>query len=123
MKFEVQLPWPDKILNPNSRAHWAAKSKAVKKYRDNVAKCCLAAQLHIHKHSLIKGGFPLPIEITFFPPDKRKRDLDNMIASFKSGQDGIADITAINDCHFEVTYSVSNRPDFAGVKVQIGVKQ
>ena len=32
----------------------------------------------------------LPLYLTFYPPDKRKRDDDNMISSFKAGRDGIA---------------------------------
>jgi hypothetical protein len=33
----------------------------------------------------------------FYPPDKRHRDLDNMLASVKYGLDGIAEAWGIND--------------------------
>ena len=44
--------------------------------------------------------------ITFHPPCKRKRDRDNMIAAFKSGQDGIAECMGVDDHRFVPTYRV-----------------
>jgi crossover junction endodeoxyribonuclease RusA len=46
------------------------------------------------------------VAITFCPPDKRRRDLDNIIASFKAGADGIADGLGIDDSLFNCTYSL-----------------
>jgi crossover junction endodeoxyribonuclease RusA len=34
------------------------------------------------------------------PPDRRARDLDNMLASIKSGLDGLADALEANDRRF-----------------------
>lgn len=45
-------------------------------------------------------------KVTFHPPDKRKRDRDNIIASFKAGQDGLADAWGIDDNEFEITYAL-----------------
>lgn len=44
------------------------------------------------------------IAVTFRPPDKRRRDKDNMIASFKSGQDGIADALGVDDSTLPVSH-------------------
>ena len=70
----------------------------------------------------------LHLWIDFYPPDRRARDDDNMIASFKSGRDGIADALGIDDkrfiCHPFVSdqiggmvkFSVTTDPTTAGVK-------
>lgn len=50
----------------------------------------------------------IKVLITFFPPDKRARDLDNMIASFKAYQDGIADAIGLDDRHWITSYAVSS---------------
>ena len=97
---DLSLPWPPKDLSPNSRTHWAKRSKAAKAYR---SACCLAASQFVQN-----GGWPhLPtiggdihLWIDFYPPDRRHRDDDNMIAAFKAGRDGIADALGINDRRF-----------------------
>ena len=33
----VKLPWPPQQLKPNWRGHWAAKARAVKRYRSDAA--------------------------------------------------------------------------------------
>ncbi len=43
---------------------------------------------------------PVSLEITFHPPDERRRDLDNCLASIKLGLDGIAEALGIDDRHF-----------------------
>lgn len=40
---------------------------------------------------------PLPVKITFCPPDRHHRDDDNMIGSLKSGRDGMAAALRIDD--------------------------
>jgi crossover junction endodeoxyribonuclease RusA len=47
----------------------------------------------------------LNVTITFFPPDKRRRDLDNMLASLKSGLDGVSDVVGIDDSKWTITLS------------------
>ena len=46
------------------------------------------------------------VAIKFYPPDNRKRDRDNMIASFKSGQDGVADALGMDDALWVPEYDV-----------------
>jgi crossover junction endodeoxyribonuclease RusA len=54
-------------------------------------------------------GFPARfVDITFHPPDKRKRDLDNCLASFKAGLDGIADALGVNDCQFKLSLEMGS---------------
>lgn len=90
----VTLPWPPTTLSPNSRAHWAAKARAAKKYRRDCGYATVGA----------RGGVSLPANIimtvTFRPPNARPRDADNLLASIKSGIDGLCDALAINDRQF-----------------------
>lgn len=110
---ELILPWPPKILSPNARAHWSKRSKAAKAYRQECFVLCKSAKI---KMPVTDGLVHFFVE--FFPPDRRHRDDDNMIASFKSGRDGIADALGINDKKFRCHPSVS--ADVGGmVKVRI----
>lgn len=40
------------------------------------------------------------VELTFYPPCKRNRDRDNLLAAMKSGLDGLADAMNVNDRRF-----------------------
>ena len=87
----IRLPWPPADLSPNSRAHHMARARAVKKYRTDAGLMALA------KGCRDLGCERLTVEITFYPPDNRRRDTDNMLASIKAGLDGIADATGVDD--------------------------
>ena len=95
MSKVVVLPWPSKELSPNATLHWAKKSKKKKEYRTACWALALEAKLEAPQ-----GEERFPIEITFYPPDKRHRDADNMVAAIKSGLDGVADALKVNDRRF-----------------------
>ena len=112
--MEITLPWPPKDLSPNARVHWTKKSKAAKAYRNECAWTVKASG------SLPAFGFvgAIFLEIEFYQPDKRARDLDNMLASIKSGIDGIADALGVNDSRF--VYQIRRAETIGGmVKVAI----
>jgi crossover junction endodeoxyribonuclease RusA len=44
------------------------------------------------------------IAIEFCPPDYRRRDRDNLIASMKAATDGLADALGIDDSKFITSY-------------------
>ena len=44
------------------------------------------------------------VQDCFLSPYKRRMDLDNMIARFKSGGDAIAELCGVDDSDWEVTY-------------------
>lgn len=90
----IELPWPPKELSPNARTHFHAKARAAKAYREQAYWIANASPLAMPS----EGGIALRIE--FYPPDARKRDLDNMLASFKAAIDGIADAHGVNDQRF-----------------------
>lgn len=89
--YTLHLPWPPKELSPNSRVHWGRKAKAAAKYRRD---CTIVAQ---GAGCRALACDSLSVAMTFQPPDMRRRDTDNMLASIKSGLDGIADATHVDD--------------------------
>ena len=108
----VFLPWPPKELSPNASIHWAKKAKFKKAYRHDCWALALEASLKAPE-----GPEKIRLEITFYPPDKRHRDADNMVAAIKSGLDGLADALRVNDRLFLPTFIFSDEP-----KGQIVVK-
>lgn len=92
----ISLPWPARELHPNSRSHWAVKSRATKAARTQAY--WLA---HMGMTDLTEG--PIAVRIVFHPPDKRRRDLDGMLSACKAYLDGIADAHAVDDNRFRLT--------------------
>lgn len=104
-KWEVTLPWPDKKLSPNARVHFFTRSKTAKRYRYACKLRTLAAAQAERWNlaalrDLVSEGGKIHLFIDFYPPDRRDRDDDNVIAAFKAGRDGVADALKIDDCHF-----------------------
>lgn len=102
---EVKLPWPPAGLSPNDRLHWAKKALAAKRYKHT----CWA--LALEEKVSAKWDGPVHLWVTFAPPDRRHRDMDNMIASIKSGLDGLAMALKVNDSRFVLHLNVSTLRD------------
>lgn len=103
----IELPWPPAELNPNRRLHWAQRSKASRAYRQ--ACYLLTKQAGIQAP---EGRLLLALE--FVPPDRRRRDDDNILAAFKSGRDGIADALGIDDSRFVAQHELRSEPVTGG---------
>ena len=95
----IELGWPAKALSPNfrSRSHWpktkalaAAKSEAFYAARSVVGPGYMAA-----------NDKQLKLVLTAYPPTKRNRDADNMLASLKGHLDGIALALGVDDSIFD----------------------
>lgn len=102
----ITLPWPDKRLNPNARLHWRKLGEAKSKARWDAAFLAYEAmkgQAQVYREGLPVDG-PIALTVSFYPPDKRHRDDDNMISSFKAARDGIADALCVNDRRFRPHY-------------------
>jgi Holliday junction resolvase RusA-like endonuclease len=85
----VVLRWPDAALSPNGRVHYMTRHRAVTKYRS------LARYLGDGQKRLKKPVCAvLPLVAT-----KRRRDLDNVLASLKSALDGLTDAGWWEDDH------------------------
>src|SRR3990167_2941520 len=87
----LSLPWPPDELHPNKavRLHWSVKAKARRMYREQVGWLAKEAQIEQLKSSTLKP--PVIAQTTFFVPNRRRRDVDNLMASLKAAWDGIVD--------------------------------
>ena len=111
------FPWPTKMLHPNTPGHWAAKAKAKKAYRTACRRIVEQTE----------GSMPpmgpddaLRVTLTFYPPNKRDRDWDNLLASMKSGLDGLADGLGVNDSLFRPAIHVADQiGGFVRINVEV----
>lgn len=110
--MKLELPFPPAILNPNARPHWRSFSKAKKKYRHDCHWLSLQAKPEFQEGKIY-------LEITFHPPDNRKRDKDNIIAAFKAGQDGMADAWGVDDSLFSASYHIGDVVKHGSVSIEI----
>jgi crossover junction endodeoxyribonuclease RusA len=99
--MQITLPWPPKELSPNARMNWAALAKIKAEYRKV---CYFNAIEQDCKTRVFDKTTALPMSVTFYQPDRRHRDDDNMIQAFKSGRDGLADAFGVNDRLFRCSY-------------------
>ena len=109
----IDLPWPHKSLSPNARIHWAPKAKLTASYR---SECGWRARA--------QGVYPTDADrvrmtITFCPPDARRRDMDNLVASTKALRDGLMDALGVDDSKFIVTYAIGDIEKGGLVRVEI----
>jgi len=88
----VSLPFPDSRLFPNrsNGHHWSVRGKASKESRE-FARLASISLIRADSSSLNLKDKYLPLRLTFYPPDRRWRDTDNLHSACKPYQDGIAD--------------------------------
>lgn len=92
----LEFSWPNKLLSPNARPHHFVKAREVRKAKMDA--------YHLTKANHwgdLQGAKKLRVTFTFCPPDKRKRDLDNVFSSMKAARDGIAEALHIDDSKWE----------------------
>lgn len=97
----ITLPWPPKELSPNARLHWRALDRAKKAYKTE----CAWHLLEQPVPDIEPGRIPLTISIA--PPDKRKRDRDNLQYALKYGLDQLARHLGVDDYLFDPSYIFS----------------
>lgn len=101
--FILTMPWPAlKPLSPNWRGHWREKAKAKRTFR-----MVWWAEAK-HQGARKMDAEAAKVTIVFHPPDKRPRDIDNLLASTKSGLDGLADAIGIDDSKWQIAISKSD---------------
>lgn len=102
----LELPFPPRELSPNARLHWGKKSGVAKRYRRAcfvlTKKAICGGHIDVRRlREIVEDGGKVHLFMDFYMPDRRHRDDDNLISSFKSGRDGIADALKIDDRHFQ----------------------
>lgn len=94
--MEINLPWPHRDLSPNARVHWRVKHRRCHSYRHTCSWACVDQGVRKIDAQAIKAT------IIFFPPDARRRDVDNMLASIKAAIDAVAEAIGIDDSKFNI---------------------
>lgn len=97
MTFTIELSYPSPLLSPNARAHWRKVNDARQAQHDEAY---IAAR---QETEWIGETYQVHATLTFHPPDSRRRDLDNMLASMKGALDGIAAALGVDDSVFTLT--------------------
>jgi crossover junction endodeoxyribonuclease RusA len=117
MSMTFTFPWPTKMLNPNTPGHWAAKALAKKAYRTACRRIVEETEGHM---PAMGPDDVLRVSMRFYPPNKRDRDWDNLMASMKSGLDGLADGLGVNDSLFRPAVEVDSQiGGFVRVTVEV----
>ena len=112
--MKLNFTYPSPKLSPNARGHWSKSASTKASYRHECSTEC-------RKQGVKQLEGPIHAVITFYPPDKRKRDLDNMLSSFKSGIDGIVDAIGVDDSDWTIT--ISKGQSVSGGKVEVQIAQ
>lgn len=95
----ITLPWPPSKLSRNSsQGDYNGKARSARLYRSDALICALR---DARGHKAPDGQIML--DMTFCPPDLRRRDLDNLLAMAKQGIDAIAEVLRVDDECFEFT--------------------
>jgi crossover junction endodeoxyribonuclease RusA len=97
MSLRVNLPWPHKDLSPNARIHWKAKHRRRHAYRHTCSWACVEQKVRRIDAESVSAT------ILFYPPDARRRDVDNMLASVKAGIDAVAEAIGVDDSKWDLT--------------------
>lgn len=109
----VDLPWPHKDLSPNAHIGWKAKHRRRHAFRHTCAWACAAQRLRKIEADRVKAT------ITFSPPDARRRDIDNMLASMKAGIDAVAEAIGVDDSRWNITIRRASPVKNGNVQIEI----
>lgn len=111
---EIFLPWPDRKLSPNARVHWATLARVKRRAKGDAFWRTREAGLgKIEADSL-------SVRYVIYPPNRHARDTDNVIASLKAAQDGIAEAIGIDDSKWTTSYRMAGAIEKGGmIKVEL----
>jgi crossover junction endodeoxyribonuclease RusA len=114
---EIILPWPSSDLSPNatSHAHWRKRQQAAK--RAKADGYMLAAMVGVRPPT---DDRTIVLTMEFHPPDRRRRDLDNMFGSCKHALDGIAQAMGVDDQRFGFVLSREDPVKDGKIVVRVG---
>jgi len=117
---DLILPWPSADLSPNSRGHWGKRMRATKEARGLAFFMARKIGWNVSLSKPWQNDAPVRLHIDVFPPDRRRRDDDNLSARFKAYRDGIADALGVNDSRFRESLFIHDNPKPGGqIRVRI----
>lgn len=116
----IELPWPPKELAPNVtvKTHWTKKGEIAKKHK-NVCLWTLREALG-HAKPILPPEGPLEVRITFYEPDRRKRDMDGLLSQNKHSLDAVAEYLGVDDYRFELILKRGGVVKYGKVVLEIG---
>lgn len=94
--WRVDLPWPHPSLSPNAHVGWRTKHRHRHSYRHTCSWSCVDQKIRKIEAESIKAT------IIFSPPDARRRDVDNMLASIKAAIDAVAEAIGVDDSKWSI---------------------
>ena len=116
--LKIVLPFPAAALNPNRRSGRSWQATAAEKVEAWQAGKIATLEALEGKRPII--ATPVKFSITFYCPDRRRRDIDNLLASLKPSLDGIAQATGIDDSVIEEMQLIK-RYDLSNPRVEIDI--
>jgi crossover junction endodeoxyribonuclease RusA len=96
VRTKIRLPWPSSKLNGHAKGHWRAKALATKRYREACAWLAKEAAVPCDPQAILT--------FTYYPPNYRRRDAQNMPGMLKAAVDGIADAMGCDDREFRCRF-------------------
>lgn len=91
--MRIKFPWPHKDLSPNGRKHRMEVARLKKRAKSDAF---FEASAHEDCRAF-RGASGVHVDLVFLPPDRRKRDLDNMLGSCKAMLDGLSEAIGVDD--------------------------
>ncbi len=79
----ICLPWPNRFLSPNARLHFREKAQWTKAARGTGFLAAREVDLQLPRTGALE------LDLVFCPPDRKRRDADNVLAALKGYIDGI----------------------------------
>ena len=89
--IEIVLPWPDSALNPNAPSHWRRRQAAKVLARETAMILAMETGVKLNTEK------ELQLTVRFRPPDRRRRDMDNLLSSEKQQIDSICQVVGVDD--------------------------
>jgi len=114
----ITLPWPDRILSPNSRSHWSQSAQAKKKSRQDGHYAALVSGYD--KSTFAGYDGKLHLFIDFYAETRNYPDADNCLSSIFACISGIADAIEVNQNRF-VCHPFVKSETYKGGKIVIRI--
>lgn len=116
--LKIVLPFPAAALNPNRRGGRVWQSTV--SCKTEALNTSYASTLEALGRERPIIATPVKFSITFYCPDRRRRDIDNLLASLKPSLDGIANATGIDDSVIE-EMQLLKRYDLSNPRVEVNI--
>lgn len=112
----IRLMMPPAKLSPNGTRNRMERHRLAQKYKSDCFHLARGAGVRPISAEGIK------MTLTFHPATNRRRDLDNLIAAFKSGQDGLSLAFDVDDSLFDVTHILGDVTPGGAVIVEVSAR-